>query len=1774
MLKIGDAAKSLKVSNDTLRRWEKSGKITSNRTPSGYRVFSPQDLEKIKEGTTQQVVQPKNPSIWVKQAILSSLGAALVITAVVTIIYLLQLQQTKTIVPEEKAAQSDITTLDLQKDQSDELKIQLSELQDEFNSLRSDLSLAIPPPDTSSLNLIPNSSFEANRTGKPLRWAYTGKSTSSNTFVTQDVAYSGFNSLKFVGGTDYLGIMNQEAVTGPSRFYKVTFYLKSYKTGSFDLDISFWDPDKKVRAQTVTKRVNESDLSDSSAGWQLIEYRLTSPGPDQGKNWFPIIETPNLNTGVFYIDDVAITEVDVSGFAQIRPTGVVSTIGDGSILVNAGAEITPYLNKTGSLGTDSLRFQSLYLSKASIDKDGNSTLGGDLTVAGNTTLNGSIKVSGDTTLSGTTTLSSVSISGDTTVNDLFAANVISSSTIRDYVIYNGTSDTRGEFPVVIKLQNGSYFSVFRIGTSHASDNGRLVAYSSSDGKTWSSLGTITDDSTYDDRNPAVIQLSDGTIVVGYITYNYSLGSTVDMKVIKSTNNGVSWGSPISQGNTNSPYGHMIQLSNGHILMSVYGRQSGDTHDRAMLYRSTDNGTTFSVYSTIASSQGSEDINEAGIFKLSNGNIAAAIRTDTNSTTKMFFQTSTDNGATWDALNGLSSITGHSPDLIQMPSGRLYLFVRYNARRPNATAYYVSDDNGSTWFGPNLVKYVSPATSAGGGYPSAVKYNDDTIMVAYYDEVDRDVYATLMGDWPYSASLNIGARVAGPAIFGGGIMAGVDSNENLILTPSAKIYVANNKTFGFLGASGSGDSLAITVDTSNNATISTANGNPIYLMADGGGLYFQTYSGSWLTRMHITDDGNVGIGDTSPDALFDIDSTATTSSIFGILSTSLTTGEIADITATYAPTDGSTNEAIDINLTHTPTTLADNFSGIDLDISDGTALANTVYNYNGTLTLTGDAAKTGVGLYQTVTSSSTTADTLVSLDLATDITGIITTGTRSVYGLRSQPSAGAESTGGTTNVYGVYSKATADVAAGGTVNGYGLYLANGTYDTDGTSTQYGLHIEALSGADSNYDLSFASTSSQIKIPASSTTSIVDGTNTLFTVSNNVTTLDSLGAGAYINKALVIGDTNSLDNRRYTLFLNRTWTTSLVAGASLRIDDDITAGAGLSVYTARITPTALRTAATGTHALFTNLYVQGPIVTANGATVTDASTVYIAGPPTGITPTNPALSFWVDAGAARFDGAVAYGSQQTFTNLDATPDVSSGSHWITNTSAVTITDFDAGAGTLVNGQIIYVESNGAITYDVTSSGLKGGAADFVTAAGDLTVWIYDGTDWLLVNWVEQADTQSGGADLAEWYVSSEDLEPGDVVSVDPNDDVVVEKSNTNYDQQVMGIVSTDPGIILGSEEQHTFPIALAGRVPVKVSTENGVIQRGDYLTSSSTPGVAMKALKPGPVIGKALEEYSGEEVGKIITFVNISYADPSDLFSSLSLDDEGNLIVPKLKAESLTINTKIDLSLSSGKELLSFKTLSPDPEPSYDLDIITSIKNLAEAAIDTKSALEDLESSTASDSAKLAEQIASASAELAKTKSDIDTLKLTPPELLLATNSATLDSLKVTSQATFSGMLASYDLNVSNIFKSLGETILGNTTIAGDVTIDGTFSISGSSLNALPVLYLQNSSLAEKVDLFNGKVIIDKEGKLEMETLALGEASLGEGVIPAGEVEVSISSSAINDNSRIFITPTSNFEGNLIVSSQTDGSFKVSVSTINSQEIKFNWFVIQKKISLVD
>lgn len=149
--------------------------------------------------------------------------------------------------------------------------------------------------------------------------------------------------------------------------------------------------------------------------------------------------------------------------------------------------------------------------------------------------------------------------------------------------------------------------------------------------------------------------------------------------------------------------------------------------------------------------------------------------------------------------------------------------------------------------------------------------------------------------------------------------------------------------------------------------------------------------------------------------------------------------------------------------------------------------------------------------------------------------------------------------------------------------------------------------------------------------------------------------------------------------------------------------------------------------------------------------------------------------------------------------------------------------------------------------------------------------------------------GGADLAEvYYTTDESIEPGDVVSMDSSIAAGVKKSSKAYDSQAYGIVSTKPGLVLGDGETNTqdkpVMVALSGRVPVKVSTSNGEIKAGDLLTSSSIPGVAMKATKAGQVIGQAMTGYAGDEVGTIAAFIKTDYAHGAKLSDIINAEGQ--------------------------------------------------------------------------------------------------------------------------------------------------------------------------------------------------------------------------------------------------------------------------------------------------
>ena len=155
-------------------------------------------------------------------------------------------------------------------------------------------------------------------------------------------------------------------------------------------------------------------------------------------------------------------------------------------------------------------------------------------------------------------------------------------------------------------------------------------------------------------------------------------------------------------------------------------------------------------------------------------------------------------------------------------------------------------------------------------------------------------------------------------------------------------------------------------------------------------------------------------------------------------------------------------------------------------------------------------------------------------------------------------------------------------------------------------------------------------------------------------------------------------------------------------------------------------------------------------------------------------------------------------------------------------------------------------------------------------------------------------TAGADLAEIYgTMDETIEPGDVVALDATLNAGVKKSQGAYDTNAFGVISTNPSLVMGVlDDPDAMPVmvAMSGRVPVKVTAENGAIEPGDLLTSSSIPGVAMKAIKAGQIIGQAMDGFNGEGVGSVLMFIKTDNANGSGvagLLPGLGAEDSADI-----------------------------------------------------------------------------------------------------------------------------------------------------------------------------------------------------------------------------------------------------------------------------------------------
>jgi hypothetical protein len=218
-----------------------------------------------------------------------------------------------------------------------------------------------------------------------------------------------------------------------------------------------------------------------------------------------------------------------------------------------------------------------------------------------------------------------------------------------------------------------------------------------------------------------------------------------------------------------------------------------------------------------------------------------------------------------------------------------------------------------------------------------------------------------------------------------------------------------------------------------------------------------------------------------------------------------------------------------------------------------------------------------------------------------------------------------------------------------------------------------------------------------------------------------------------------------------------------------------------------------------------------------------------------------------GNAKGNGAGVFGTSTSGEGVHGETDSTSfaavaGIELNKNSNIAAVYGEQRGGGPAVYGN---AKGNGAGVFGTSTSGLAGHFQGDVTVTGTLRA---------------QVDVVLTGGDCAEDFdvAATERIEPGSVMVLD--EEGLLVESGKAYDKRVAGVISGagdyKPGIVLDKKRvsANRLPVALAGKVYCKADARFGPIAVGDLLTTSPTPGHAMRANDPlrafGAVIGKAL------------------------------------------------------------------------------------------------------------------------------------------------------------------------------------------------------------------------------------------------------------------------------------------------------------------------------------
>jgi hypothetical protein len=277
------------------------------------------------------------------------------------------------------------------------------------------------------------------------------------------------------------------------------------------------------------------------------------------------------------------------------------------------------------------------------------------------------------------------------------------------VVSQESGPEQPRFPDAVRLRDGRIVVVYHYATAHTNANGviRLVS-SSDDGRTWSKPTTVVANE-YDDRDPKIVQLRDGTLLLTTFETDWTRGgANVGTFVYRSTDAGKTFPTftKIESNVGTYEHGPAVELPNGDVLQPLYG--SG-----ARIARSTDGGNTFPADQgmTVAADNAQYTNREPNIVQLPNGELVMIIRmyfASVGAERQSRIVRSFDGGHTWTA-----------PEWTDIPASSDHLLLTSDG------SVLVSFGNIMQPLRPTYAELITNPSGPWTGYPQVPVYNSSS-----------------------------------------------------------------------------------------------------------------------------------------------------------------------------------------------------------------------------------------------------------------------------------------------------------------------------------------------------------------------------------------------------------------------------------------------------------------------------------------------------------------------------------------------------------------------------------------------------------------------------------------------------------------------------------------------------------------------------------------------------------------------------------------------------------------------------------------------------------------------------------------------------------------------------------------------------------------------------------------------------------------------------------------------------------------------------------------